>query len=140
MSNPMEVFTTQALEQFGSVASAEFHRRLHQDRSLCATECGDCGERAFPPRMHCPACMSDAIDWVEITASSGATLYAFTTQSRGLRFTAPEVIGVVDVPNVGMFISPIAGTMHDLEIGQALAPEIVDIHEGLSFYRFVPVQ
>jgi uncharacterized OB-fold protein len=138
MSNPMEVFTGQALKQFGSVASQEFHRRLLEDRQLCATRCKDCGEAAFPPRMHCPSCLGDAIDWVEITADAGATLYAFTTQSRGLRFTAPEVIGVVDVPNVGMFISPIAGTMHDLEIGQALAPEIVDIHEGLSFYRFVP--
>jgi len=138
MSNPMETFTTQALAQFGSVASAEFHRRLHEDRQLCTTRCGDCGETAFPPRMHCPACLSDAIRWIEITADAGATLYAFTTQSRGLRFTAPEVIGVVDVPEVGMFISPIAGTMKDLCIGQSLQPEIVDIHDGLSFYRFVP--
>ncbi len=137
MSNPMEVFTGQALEQFGSVASAEFHRRLREDRKLCATRCSDCGEAAFPPRMHCPQCMSDQIEWFDITADSGATLYAFTTQSRGLRFTAPEVIGVVDVPQVGMFVSPIAGTMHDLKIGQSLVPEILDIDEGLSFYRFV---
>ena len=104
MNNPMQTFTRQALEQFGSVASAEFHRLLKEDRKLCATRCGDCGEAAFPPRMHCPKCMSDAIDWTEINANSGATLVAFTTQSRGLRFTAPEVIGIVDVPEVGMFI------------------------------------
>jgi uncharacterized OB-fold protein len=136
--NPMEVFTGQALEQFGSRASREFHRLLHEERKLCATECADCGQRAFPPRLHCPVCLSDAIRWVEITAGSGATLYAFTTQSRGLRFTAPEVIGVVDVPDVGLIISPIGGSMGELEIGQILSPEVIDIHDGLSFYRFVP--
>lgn len=138
MSNPMEVFTGQALSQFGSAASAEFYRRLQDDRAMCATRCSDCGEAAFPPRLHCPKCFGDAIHWIEITPEMGATLVAFTTQSRGLRFTAPEVIGVVDVPDIGMFISPIAGTMDTLEIGQSLRPEIVDIHPGLCFYRYIP--
>jgi hypothetical protein len=136
--NPMEVFTGQALEQYGSLASKEFHRLLHEDRKLCATTCDECSHTAFPPRLHCPQCMSDAISWTEITAASQATLYAFTTQSRGLRFTAPEVIGVVEIPNVGLIISPVAGTMADLQIGQALCPEVIDIHDGLSFYRFMP--
>lgn len=136
--NPMEVFTGQALEEYGSLASKEFHRRLHEDRTLCATSCTACGHTAFPPRLHCPQCMSDAIEWTEITDDCQATLYAFTTQSRGLRFTAPEVIGVVEVPDVGLIISPIKGTMSELEIGQALVPEVIDVHEGLSFYRFVP--
>jgi uncharacterized OB-fold protein len=135
--NPMEVFTDQALDQFGSLASKEFHRRLHHERQLCATECEDCEHRAFPPRLHCPSCLSVSIRWVEITAAFQATLFAFTTQSRGLRFTAPEVIGVVNVPSVGLIISPIAGTMAELEIGAALRPEVIDIHPGLSFYRFV---
>ena len=136
--NPMEVFTGQALEQYGSIASKEFHRRLHEDRKLYATRCRDCSETAFPPRLHCPKCISDAIDWLEITSAMEAKLYAFTTQSRGLRFTAPEVIGVVEIPDVGLIISPVAGTMSDLEIGQPLQPEVIDIHDGLSFYRFVP--
>ncbi len=134
--NPMEVFTSQALDQFGSQASREFHRRLHEDRALCATRCGDCADTAFPPRLHCPKCMSSNIDWIEITEDMQATLYAFTTQSRGLRFTHPDVIGIVEIPEVGLIISPIAGTLADLELGQALKPEVIDIHEGLSFYRF----
>jgi hypothetical protein len=134
----MEVFTGQALEQFGSLASKEFHRRLHEDRQMCATQCADCGEIAFPPRLHCPSCMSDGIDWVVLDGSRSAHLYAFTTQSRGLRFTAPEVIGVVEVAGVGLIIAPIAGTMAELEIGVALKPEVIDVHDGLSFYRFVP--
>ena len=135
--NPMEVFTGHALEQFGSLASAEFHRRLHEDRELCTTRCSDCGETVFPPRLHCPACMSSAVEWVELTASGRATLYAFTTQARGLRFTHPEVIGVVEVEGVGLIISPIGGTLAELEIGQALRAEVIDIHDGLSFYHFV---
>jgi uncharacterized OB-fold protein len=80
--------------------------------------------------------MSSNIDWIEITEDMQATLYAFTTQSRGLRFTHPDVIGIVEIPEVGLIISPIAGTLADLELGQALKPEVIDIHEGLSFYRF----
>jgi len=134
--NPLDDFSKQAIRVFGSEASTELFRRLKEDRSLCATRCDGCGEIAFPPRMHCPACFGAQISWVPI--GEGATLYAFTTQSRGLRFTAPDVIGIVEIPDVGLVFAPIAGTRSELEIGQPLSVEIIEINDSISFYRFVP--
>jgi uncharacterized OB-fold protein len=134
--NPLQEFTLQALEQYGTRASKELQRRLAEDRTLCATHCDACDETTFPPREFCPTCFSDTVTWREIGA--GATLYAFTTQNRGLRFTYPDVIGVVEIPGVGLVMSPIAGTQESLSIGDALEPEVLDIHEGLCAWRFRP--
>ena len=73
-----------------------------------------------------------------VTIGDGATLYAFTTQHRGLRFTAPDVIGVVNVPDVGLIVTPLSGRLDEREIGQAMKPEVVDINEKLSTHRFIP--
>jgi uncharacterized OB-fold protein len=136
--NPLQDFTLQAFEFFGTSASAEMQRRLADDRTLCGTHCSDCNETAFPPRDFCSTCFSEQISWREI--GQGATLYAFTSQSRGLRFTHPDVIGVVDIPDVGLVMSPIAGTLDTLEIGQPLFCEVIDIHEGLCAWRFRPLE
>ena len=136
-SNPLQDFTIQALESHGTRASKELQRRLAEDRTLCATHCEPCDETAFPPRDFCPTCFSPDVSWRPI--GKGATLYAFTTQNRGLRFTHPDVIGVVEIPGVGLVMSPIAGTIDSLAIGDALKPEVLDVHEGLCAWRFRPV-
>lgn len=136
--NPLQDFTLQAFEVFGTSASTEMQRRLAEDRALCGTHCSGCDETTFPPRDFCPTCFSEKIEWREIGA--GATLFAFTSQSRGLRFTHPDVIGVVEIPGVGLVMSPIAGSLDTLEIGQPLSCEVIDIHDGLSAWRFCPME
>ncbi|MDP6934231.1 MAG: zinc ribbon domain-containing protein, partial [Myxococcota bacterium] len=106
--NPLDDFTSQALGQFGTQATQEMYRRLREDRQLCATRCTACGAGAFPPREHCPDCFGAEVEWMPIEEG---TLYAFTTQARGVRFTAPEVVGVVEVEGVGLMFAPIAGTL-----------------------------
>jgi len=134
--NPLDTFTNQAVRVFGHGAAREYQRRLKEDRSLCGTHCKACGRNAFPPRDFCPDCFESDCNWV--TIGDGATLYAFTTQHRGLRFTAPDVIGVVDVPDVGLVVTPLSGRLDELQIGQAMKPEVVDINEKLSTHRFIP--
>ena len=134
--NHLAVFTNEAVKLFGHGASEEFFRRLQEDRQFCATRCTTCGSVAFPPRHHCPDCQEAKVEWVEV--GDGATLFAFTSQKRGLRFAAPEVIGVADLPGVGLVMGPIKGSLDELEIGMPLDVEIIDLDEGMSFHRFVP--
>ncbi len=136
--NPLQDFTLQAFKFYGTKASAELQRRLATDRTLCGTHCKTCEETTFPPRDFCPSCFTDDISWQEIGQT--ATLYAFTSQNRGLRFTHPDVIGVVDIPGVGLVMSAIAGTLDTLELGQSLTCEVIDLHEGLCAWRFRPVE
>ena len=68
---------------------------------------------------------------------TGGTIHAFTTQARALRFAAPAVIGVVDVPGLGKVLAPIAGRMEELSIGQRVEPEVIEAAEGIAYFRFV---
>ena len=96
--NPLDVFTAQAQSFMGNEASQEHYRRLAEGE-LCATKCDACSAITFPPRSHCPDCFGDQVSWVPI--GEGATLYAFTTQGRALRFRVPAVVGIVDGVHLG---------------------------------------
>jgi uncharacterized OB-fold protein len=71
----------------------EFYARLERGE-LAATRCGSCGELRFPPRWRCPAC-GERTRWEPL--SRRGSVYAFTQQERGLAFTAPDVIGIVEL-------------------------------------------
>ena len=134
--NLLDKFTLQAMDLFGHKGSKEYYRRLQEERKLCATRCTSCEEITFPPRDFCPRCFHKEVAWEGI--GEGAKLHAFTTQSRALRFTAPAVIGVVEIPNVGLIVAPIAGKMKELKIGQPLRLEVEDLEAGFSVPTFVP--
>jgi hypothetical protein len=125
--NPLDIFTEQALAFMGNEASEEHYRRLAQGE-LCGTRCNHCKSLTFPPRSHCPECFADGITWESL--GDKATLYAFTTQTRALRFRAPCVVGIVEIPSVGLVVSPIGGALEDLWIGQPLTLEILSIDDG----------
>jgi uncharacterized OB-fold protein len=133
----LDVFTRQAMDLYGHAGSAEFYRRLAQDRTLCGTRCERCNAVALPPRAFCPDCFHPQVQWVDV--GDRATLYAFTTQSRALRFMAPAVIGVVEIVDVGLFVAPIAGRLGDLEIGDALTLDVMDLDAGFSVARYAKV-
>jgi uncharacterized OB-fold protein len=136
MANHLDTFTQQALKVFGHEGSAEHYRRLREEKQLYATQCDACGHTAYPSRSFCPACFGDQVSWTPV--GEGATLYAFTTQSRALRFMAPAVIGVVELPDVGLIVSPIGAPIEELSLGQALKLEILDLGEELTIHQFVP--
>ncbi len=136
---PLDYFTKQAIDAFGNAGAHGFYERLGPDADgrPMVTRCAACSAATYPPREHCPECLGDAVEWVPL-APDGATLYAFTTNRRGLRFGAPAVIGVVDVPEVGFVLAPIAGALGDLRIGMPVRPEVVELSGGLRFHRFTP--
>ena len=130
----LDVFTRQAMKLYGHAGSAEFYRRLAEDRTLCGTKCGACDRVALPPRDFCPDCFHGEVTWVDV--GPRATRHAFTTQSRALRFMAPAVIGVVEVPDVGLFVAAIEGRYDELAIGDALTLGVMDLDAGFSVPRY----
>jgi uncharacterized protein len=74
-------------------AAREFYRRL-EEGSLCTTWCASCERPFFPPRERCSDC-GGILAWREL--SRRGMVYAFTQQERGLRFTTPDVIGIVEL-------------------------------------------
>jgi uncharacterized OB-fold protein len=60
---------------------------------LVLQRCRDCGRHVFYPRIACPHCQADALEWVE--ASGRGTLYSFTV----VQANAPSAFAR-DVPYV----------------------------------------
>jgi uncharacterized OB-fold protein len=74
-------------------AAREYYRRLEQGE-LATTWCDGCERPQFPPRERCVRC-GGSVGWRAL--SREGTVYAFTRQERGWRFTAPDVIGMVEL-------------------------------------------
>jgi hypothetical protein len=113
-------------------AAREFYRRL-DDGSLATTVCTRCDEMRFPPRERCPAC-GGAVEWREL--SGRAAVYAFTQQELGLRFTAPETVGIVELEEgvrvFGVFEAP----FERLAIGAPVEVRPLPDDQGLTLLAF----
>lgn len=136
MKELIDAQTREALGIYGDAACDEFYRRLREKR-LCSTRCLACREIAFPPRDFCPSCHARRMEWVELPKR--AQLYAFTQQQRGLRFLAPDVLGLVEVAGVGHFLSRIDAPFESLSIGQELELSFFELMPDLWVHQYKPV-
>jgi uncharacterized OB-fold protein len=114
-------------------AAARFFAELAAHR-LATTRCPDHGW-LYPPRMWCPVCTREDLEWTEL--SGHGTLAAFSTQETALRFATPAVIGLVDLDEGVRLLSHIAGRYEDLRLGQDVRVDFVEV-DDMVLHRFVP--
>jgi uncharacterized OB-fold protein len=76
-----------------SPEAREFYTRLERDE-LSTTFCETCNRFQFPPRRRCTDCGATP-SWRALCGRG--LVYAFTQQERGLRFTAPQVVGIAEL-------------------------------------------
>jgi uncharacterized OB-fold protein len=115
-------------------AAREFYRRLGEGH-LATTCCVSCDELRFPPRERCPAC-GERTTWREL--SGRGAVHAFTQQERGLRFTAPDVLGVVDLEEGVRVFGLLEAPFESLTIGDPVALALRTDPEGLTLLAFRP--
>lgn len=121
------------LRDMGS-AAREYYRRLGEGR-LETTYCEPCAALRFPPRDRCATCGAE-MGWKEL--SGRGVVYAFTQQERGLRFTAPDVLGVVELEEGVRAFGLLAAPFESLEIGQPVELELRADDSGLTLLVFRP--
>ncbi len=126
----------------------EKHTRISQffkslrDGRLTTTKCEQCGKLLWPPRIVCPECLSDELEWVDLGIEG--ELYAFTEVRLGapLGFVqdVPFCVGVVKIG--GLLISARIDdtTYEELKIGDKVQLKVVEFDDGRVFYRFVPTK
>jgi uncharacterized protein len=93
--------------------SAE-HNKLHSfyahlaEGRLTTTRCRGCGRMDWPPRGFCPACTSDAFDWVDLPRAG--RIHGFTVQETGVPagFPRPLVLAMVEIAGLRVF-APLVG-------------------------------
>jgi uncharacterized protein len=80
----------------------EFYGFLAAER-LTTTRCTGCGRMDWPPRGFCPACKSDAFDWVDLPHQG--RVHGFTVQETGVPagFPRPLVFAMVEVVGLRIF-------------------------------------
>ena len=135
--NILDDKTLEGVAYYGDAASERFYAYLKEKR-FRSTRCVACGRAQMPPRDHCSHCLSREVEWFDLPTRG--TLYAFTRQRRAMRFTKPRVIGLVELPEVGRFLSHIAGDFESLRIGQELEMGFCKVSERIVVHEFRPVE
>ncbi len=116
---------------------SRFFKDLKEGR-LTTTKCQKCEKLLWPPRIICPNCLSDELEWVDL--GTEGELYAFTEIRLGapLGFVedVPFCVGIVQIG--GLLISTrIDNAKYDeLRIGDKLTLKIIELEDGRVFYRF----
>ncbi len=74
----------------------QFYENLKAGR-LTTTRCKSCGHVAYPPRLICPECYNDELEWIELP-KRGKVL-AFTEEVKGvpLGFDSPLIHAWIDL-------------------------------------------
>ncbi len=121
----------------------EFYDRLREG-DFSTTQCEDCGALHFPPRVVCPECTSDDLEYVSLPHEG--TLFAFSAVrgSGPLGMETPFVTGVVELDSVDVRLSAriTDAEYDDLSIGDSVSLVVTEIEDGLDqqrvFYEFEP--
>ena len=70
-----------------------------REGKLTTTKCKDCGKISWPPRLICPECISDNLEWIDMPEVG--KIYTYTIQVVGLApgFKPPMVFAVIKFEN-----------------------------------------
>lgn len=116
-----------------------FFKNLREGR-LTTTKCKRCEKLLWPPRIVCPKCLSDELEWVDL--GSEGELYAFTEMRLGapLGFAedVPFCIGIVKIGGLSISARIDDAKYEDLKIGDRVQLKIIELEDGRVFYRFAP--
>jgi len=116
---------------------SKFFQNLKEGR-LTTTKCKKCGKLLWPPRIVCPNCLSENLEWVDLGVEG--ELYAFTEMKLGapLGFIedTPFCIGIVKIGSLLISARIDDAKYEDLKIGDKVGLKIVELPDGRVFYRF----
>jgi len=116
-------------------AAAEFFSRLERGE-FKTTHCKACGETHYPPRVVCPHCLGEDLEWVDLPREG--TLIAFTQQTGAIRCRMPDVLGMVELDGIGNLFTRIDAPFEELSIGVKVAFGTWTSLDGVLLHQFRP--
>lgn len=118
-----------------------FFENLKQGR-LTTTKCGKCGTVLWQPRVVCPKCNHDGMEWMDLPRTG--RIFAFTAvyagAPLGFEKDVPFVVAVIELDGVPLKVVARIddATYEDLHIGDPVALKVIDLADGRVWFRFVP--
>ncbi len=104
-------------------------------------KCADCGVWVFYPRNRCSNCLSDALQWHDVSGTG--TLYTFTIarQPTAPHFTSevPQRLAVVELDEGVRLTTTLVNVEDaDIRIGMRLKPFFDIVTDGVTLLRYQP--
>jgi uncharacterized OB-fold protein len=131
-------------ERFGTVSFATTSKvdrfvDLLDEGKVAGTRCRKCGQSFFPPRADCSQCLSDEMEWFEITGtgqliSFSTLIYAPTGFEQDLPYTIALVRFGKDVKVFGRLSKEIE--LEDIKVGMKLEVTPIELPDGHVSYEF----
>jgi uncharacterized OB-fold protein len=116
-----------------------FFRHLKEGR-LTTTKCRACGEVLWQPRIVCPHCNAEDMEWIDLPQEG--ELFAFTSvmvgAPKGFEDDVPFVVGIVKLKGTDLkVLTRIEGASYeDLRIGQPVRLQVHQLDDGRAWFRF----
>lgn len=110
-----------------------------KEGKISGTMCKKCGNIFLPPRMDCPECLDEEMEWVD--CENEGTLVTFTTihaAPAGFEEDVPYTICLVDVKGGGRLLGWLEGKEEDTKIGMTVRIRIKDLPEERMIYSVKP--
>jgi uncharacterized OB-fold protein len=127
-----------------------FYEHLKQGR-FTTTRCRACGRRSFPPRVICPWCYSEDLEWVDLPTQGKVLVVTEEVQGVPLGFETPLIHALVDLQGeMKLFVRIVNCRAGELEEGDEvrlavfpLPPVPRDTRDGIVmeervFFAFEP--
>ena len=82
----------------------KFYDHLKEGR-FTTTQCKDCGLRSFPPRVICPECLSDHLEWVDLPTEGTVIVFSEELLGVPLGFEPPLIHAFIDLSGEMVFLT-----------------------------------
>ena len=106
----------------------QYHDQLAQGR-FQIQRCQACARAVFYPRVICPHCGSDQLDW--ITPSGKGTVYSTTVVRRKPEHGGDYNVALIDLEEGVRMMSRVEGiALQAVAIGMAVQADVVDAGDG----------
>ncbi len=104
-------------------------------------KCNDCGGWVFYPRSRCSSCLSDSLEWREV--SGNGTLYTFTIarQPTSPHFAdeVPQHLAVVELEEGVRLTTTLVNVAEaDIRVGMRLRPYFDLVADDVTLLRYQP--
>ncbi|MFC1968407.1 Zn-ribbon domain-containing OB-fold protein [Chloroflexota bacterium] len=76
----------------------QFYDYLREGR-LTTTRCKSCGHIPWPPRVVCPKCLSDDLEWVDMPKTGKVSSYTIQVAAVPPGYEPPLIFALVDFDN-----------------------------------------
>ena len=121
------------LQPFISRHIKKFWDELNNQK-LVAPKCIKCDHKFFPPRAHCPKCLSKEFEWLLL--SGEGTLYSWTFIR--LLVEDPYILGIIELKEgIGRSIATVNAEEKDLKIGLKMIANYQE-KNGQKYLNWIP--